>query len=154
MNVCRWKYVTVKDNQVRKNLLWLLKSLQHQHDLRIKAAITSGKQWEKKERGEEIFFFFFFWIAREQLVTWSETNIDLMAHLYSPPPTHRLPSSSLPPRGSLHLYQETGSTLPLMVDKPSRPDLTQTRLLFIPSLPVPLTSTTAHFLLAGLNLSP
>lgn len=76
-----------------------------------------------------------------------------MAHLYSSP-THRLPSPSLSPRGSLHLYQETSSTLRLMVDKPSRPDLTRTRLLFIPSLPVPLTSTTAQFLLAGLNLSP
>lgn len=47
-----------------------------------------------------------------------------------------LPSSSSH-RASLHLYQETPSTLQLMVDKPSRPDLAWTRLLFIPSLPVP-----------------
>lgn len=45
------------------------------------------------------------------------------------------PSSSQ--RGSLHLYQEAPTTLQLMVDKPSRPDLVWTRLLFIPSLPVP-----------------
>lgn len=45
------------------------------------------------------------------------------------------PSSSH--HGVLHLYQEVPTTLQLMVDKPSRPDLVWTRLLFIPSLPVP-----------------
>lgn len=59
---------------------------------------------------------------------WSLCKVNGWA--YSP-----LPSSSL--HGVLHLYQEVPTALQPMVDKPSRLDLVWTRLLFIPSLPVP-----------------
>lgn len=114
------------------------------------------QQQKKTERRWGDFFFFFFWIARELLVTWSETRVDLTAHLDPTPPTLiQLPPSSLSlivvARVSI---KKLAALLQLMVDKPSRPGLTWTRLLFIPSPPVPLTSTTAQFLLAGLNLYP
>lgn len=95
-----------------------------------KRPISSGERWDegkRRKRGEQIF-----WITCEQLVMWVETYVDLMLQHPHPP---RPPSSSH--RGSLHVYQKTPSTLQLMEDKPSRPDLARTRLLFIPSLPVP-----------------
>lgn len=38
------KYLAVNYKMARKNLLWLVKSFKHQHDSRIKAAITSGER--------------------------------------------------------------------------------------------------------------
>lgn len=95
--------------------------------LGIKGAITQGERWDEGERRKGRADF---WIAGEQLVVGVETYVNLMVQHFPP-----LPSSSQ--CDSLHLYQEAPTTLQLMVDKPSRPDLVWTRLLFIPSLPVP-----------------
>lgn len=55
-----------------------------------------SKQQQKKTERRRGGFFFFFWIARELLVTWSETHVDLTAHLDPTPPTLiHLPPSSL-----------------------------------------------------------
>lgn len=143
-----WKEYTHMNMCCRNTLLFLLR-LEPQPDLGIKAA--EEEDWKEARR-----FFSFFWIACELLTTWSETCVDLTAHLDPPLLTLiHLPPSSLSlivvARVSI---KKLAAHLQLMVDKPSRPGWTWTRLLFIPSPPAPLTSTTAQFLLAGLNLYP
>lgn len=49
MNICREiSYCKLQWGQ--RNLLWLVKSLKHQHDSRIKGAITSGERWDEGKR--------------------------------------------------------------------------------------------------------
>lgn len=116
---------------------------------------SSSSSSRRRKGGEEIFFLLFLdctWAAGD--VIWNPCWLNCTPWSY-PPTLIQLPPSSLSlivvARVSI---KKLAALLQLMVDKPSRPGLTWTRLLFIPSPPVPLTSTTAQFLLAGLNLYP
>lgn len=114
---------------------------------------SSSSSRRRRKGGEEVFFLFLdcTWAAGD--VIWNPCWLNCTPWSYPPDPHPPSTFFPFPHRGRSRL-KKLAALLQLMVDKPSRPGLTWTRLLFIPSPPAPLTSTTAQFLLAGLNLYP